>query len=179
MEGKFITVIAYLFGEQKKHLDGVVSIENPHDTTLRATIAKAIKQEKPQLPFSANNHIHRVTSPSGTNIGVMLDHPVIHAVKKIKGDEFVVIIDNGSSSTPIQEQTTGKAAASTMVAMNQTVMAFVVPKHSLETVHNFQYRFNTRSNSREKFLRANKNNPSYDDQIMSGIVTLMEKPYRG
>ena len=118
MEGKFITVIAYLFGEQKKHLDGVVSIENPHDTTLRATIAKAIKQEKPQLPFSANNHIHRVTSPSGTNIGVMLDHPVIHAVKKIKGDEFVVIIDNGSSSTPIQEQTTGKAAASAMVAMN-------------------------------------------------------------
>ena len=177
MEGEFIKVVAHLFGEpQQPILDSIVHIENPTVTTLRAAIAKAFKDDKPQLAFSADNHIHRASNKSGTNITSMLNFPIIR-MTKISGSEVNVIIDNGSSSaTSIQEKPTAKDAINKLNAMGRTIMDFVKPKYSLTDVHDFQERFNKRDISRERFLKANRNTPTYNDQILSGILTCMENP---
>ena len=108
----------------------------------------------------------------------MLDHPIIKAVRKMKGEtEVNVIIDTSTSDGPIQPTKSNEAAIKDMNDMNKTVMDFVKPKHSLTDVHNFQFRFNNRGNvSRAAFLTGNDNSPTYDDQIMSGIIACMNSP---
>ena len=56
-ECDFFTVVVYRYSEHKKFLDCVINISNPHETILRAAITNAIAEEKPEMTFSAENHI--------------------------------------------------------------------------------------------------------------------------
>ena len=92
----FATIKARRFGGHGWDLlDCVVRADDPHETTLRETIAKAFREERPRLACDPPERhcIDGVHSSRGTAVHAMLDAPLAAVVKQMKGDtEFCVTI---------------------------------------------------------------------------------------
>ena len=186
---EFLTLRVFSFGSNKPIIGKLFIIPNPNSITLRSFIAEKISTERPELTFSADHHISKVIIPrtsieddNSNDIIELLDTPISVAIQVVgEGKRLEVTIDT-STATESQgndPEDPKKCAKDHLLAMNKVVMTMIEPKYTQEYCVEFRERFNNRHTSREKFLKTNKNTPTYYQQIEAGIIDAMSNPTTG
>ena len=176
-----LRVFAFGCGQKALFSKAAVVIDETN-VILRSLIGEEINKEKKDLCFNEDDHITKVVSADGLDLIELLNFTVSCVRRTLQPNplEINVTINcpsiGPSSSTNAKDKSNTTNAFADMMRANKAKMTMLVPKYDMEHVLEFQKNFNSKTTSREIFLKNNKNTPNIDEQIEAAIIHVMSNP---
>ena len=170
---RFVTLKIFPFGSSnsKPLVDKLVVVDDASDIHFRCVIRDAVNENNGgELQFE----IQKIVGTGGTDLNTLLGYPL--KCLPVKFDVIhVTIIPNGAAS----EEDSKEQDVVDIMEENKVEMTFLEPQHSLEEVTLFQESYANMTVGRQKFLANYPNKPTYDSQIKTAVLNVMENPLHG
>ena len=170
------TLKAFLSGKQHPFLNTFIFKDSNDELSqhFRHMLRDTIKKTEEGMFFDgSDNQIKELIGTGNVSIHSMLDRPLYVFPPQFTDIKIVLLNFNENSD----ELTT--YCTVDLVEDNKQIMSFLSTNFSMENVSIFIDRYKKRDCGREKFLKNYCNTPTYDDQILTVILHLMENPLNG